>query len=77
MKKYYFTFGLGHKLGSFYQVIFAESEGEANMKMVELYDDRWAFCYNHEQWAISKLEGFFKDLLPLKPIKAKEVLQND
>lgn len=71
MKKYYFTFGLGHKLGEFYQVIFADSEVEANQKMIELYDNKWAFCYTHEQWSMSKLEGFFQDLLPLEPVYVK------
>lgn len=72
MKKFYFTFGIGHALGKFYQVIFAKSEVEANRKMVDLYGDQWAFCYNAEQWAMSRSEGYFKDLMPFKPIQADE-----
>ncbi len=70
MKKYYFTFGLGNELGNRYLVIFAKSEMGAHQKMVELYGNKWAFCYNHEQWAMSRLEGFFHDLKPLEPVYA-------
>lgn len=70
MKKYYFTFGVGKELGSRYLVIFAKSETDACRKMMMLHGNEWAFCYNHEQWALSKLEGFFNELKPLEPVYA-------
>lgn len=68
MKKFYFTFGLGHENNNRYQVIFAKDEQAACQKMSELYGRQWAFCYTHEQWALTKQEGYFNDL------SAKEIV---
>lgn len=70
MKKFYFTFGLAHGNADHYQVIFAKSEQAAHQKMHQMHGKLWAFGYNAEQWALSKQDGFFKDLTALRPVYA-------
>ena len=50
MKKYIFTFGIGHKLGSYCQPIYAKNEIIARGKMVELHGKEWGFQYEGEDW---------------------------
>lgn len=65
MKKFYFTFGVGHANNDRYQVVFAKSKEEARIKMFELHGRQWAFPYTQEQWEASKASGYFSDLKPL------------
>lgn len=66
MKKFYFTFGLGHENNNRYQVIFAKNEPEAYERMHKLHGRQWAFCYNQEQWSATRQEGYFDNLKPLE-----------
>ena len=53
MKKYYFTFGFGHKYEGCFVIIEAESREGARRRMVEKFGTEWAFCYNEKQWTLS------------------------
>jgi len=50
LKKFYFTFGLGHKHENGFHVIEAESRNEARDKMFERFGTEGAFEYSEEEW---------------------------
>lgn len=50
MKKYIFTFGVGHELGGYCQPIYAKDGTIARGKMVELHGREWGFQYEGEDW---------------------------
>lgn len=63
---FYFTFGVGQKLGGHCQPIQAENYEKARQRMFDIYGNKWAFQYTEEQWIKATTEGFANEkLLPL------------
>lgn len=66
IETFYFTFGVGHKLGGHCQPIQAKNHQEARQKMFEMHGKEWAFQYTEKQWEKATEEGFANEkLLPV------------
>ena len=72
LQDYYFTFGTGHELAQFYQVIKAPNEYEAYQAMFKAHGKKWAFGYNSEDWKKMKEEGRFYNFDELVTITVTE-----
>jgi len=55
-------------LSAHHQVIYASYPDTAEQKMFEVHGRDWAFQYTEKIWEQSKLEGFFKNNLPLETV---------
>lgn len=68
MDKHIFTFGQHHKWSNRHQVIYAKYPDTAERKMFEIHGRDWAGQYSEEVWEQYKVEGHFKNNLPLEKV---------
>lgn len=69
MKKFYGTFGLGHKEQGFIQPIIATDESEAHKLMFEKYGPKFAFIYDEGEFAKELEDGFHVGKKYFEPLK--------
>lgn len=69
-RTYYFTFGIGQKLGGFCQPILASSEKIAREKMQEIHGIRYAFQYTENEYLKLSEQGLVTHTL-LESVEAE------
>ena len=75
LKKYIFTFGIGHPFAGFAQPIYAKNHATARQRMWQLHGAKWGFQYDELDWEKAKLsskEHGYKLETELEPMYVRE-----